>query len=183
MTTQTLRLILVAGMLACGSAVALAQQGPGRGPGMGPGMGMGPGTGMGPGMMGPGMGGMFRGMGGPMGGCGMMGLEDGKAYTDGRLAFLRAELGITEAQKAAWDGYAAAFRKNLEGMQAARQTMMSGTMPTSPVERLDLRLAMMESRLAALKELKPALGTLYAALGEEQKKKADDVLTSMGCMM
>ena len=41
----------------------------------------------------------------------------------------------------------------------------------------------MDSRLAKLKEIKPALAKLYAALSAEQKKKADEVLTGMGCMM
>jgi hypothetical protein len=41
----------------------------------------------------------------------------------------------------------------------------------------------MESRLSALKEVKPALANLYAALSDDQKKKADELLTGMGCMM
>ena len=39
------------------------------------------------------------------------------------------------------------------------------------------------ARVTALKELKPALADLYAALSDEQKKKADELLTGMGCMM
>lgn len=172
-------------------AAALAQQGPGPG-----GMGKGPGM-MGPGMhmgqdMGPGMG-MHRGMGmrggmgggGPMGGCMMLGADEGKTYAEGRLAFLKAELGITDAQKAQWDAYSAALKKNLENMQSMRQAMM-GTMTApegSPVERLDLRITAMEARLATLKELKPALAGLYGALGDDQKKKANELLTGMGCMM
>lgn len=170
-------------------AAALAQQGPGPGPG---GMGKGPGM-MGPGMhmgqgMGPGMG-MHRGMGmgggGPMGGCMMLGADEGKTYAEGRLAFLKAELGITDAQKTQWDGYAAALKRNLENMQSMRQTMTGamGTPEGSPVERLDLRITAMEARLATLKEVKPALAGLYAALSEEQKKKASELLTGMGCMM
>jgi len=41
----------------------------------------------------------------------------------------------------------------------------------------------MESRLQALKEVKPALSALYAALSDDQKKTADDLLTGMGRMM
>jgi len=40
-----------------------------------------------------------------------------------------------------------------------------------------------ESRLQSLKEVKPALAALYAALSDDQKQKADDLLTGMGCMM
>jgi hypothetical protein len=34
-----------------------------------------------------------------------------------------------------------------------------------------------------LKDVKPALARLYEALSADQKKKADDILTGMGCMM
>ena len=171
--------------LAMGSALAQQGSGPG-GMGKGPGM-MGPGMQMGPGM-GPGMGmGMHRGMGGggPMMGCMTFGTDEGKTYADGRLAFLKAELGITDAQKAQWDGYAAALKKNLESMRPMREAMMASMAAPdgSPVERLDLRITAMEARLAMLKEVKPALAGLFGTLSDEQKKKAGELLTTMGCMM
>lgn len=54
-----------------------------------------------------------------MGGCPMVGAE-GRALTfaEGRLAFLKAELAITDAQKGIWDAYAEATKKNLQSMQA-----------------------------------------------------------------
>jgi hypothetical protein len=146
---------------------------------------------MGPGMMGQGMMGQGMGRGGMMGMMGgscpmmaMMGRNDAApTFTDGRIAFIKAELAITDAQNSVWDAYAAALRKNLESMQSMRKTMMSATQPASPVERLDLHISTMDSRLQALKEVKPALAALYAALSEGQKKKADELLTGMGCMM
>ncbi len=162
---------------------ASAQMGWRGGPG--PGMMYGPGPGYGPGMMGQGYG---RGYGWGMmgGGCGMMGTRsDGRAETfvNGRIAFLKAELGITDAQKAAWDTYADALKRNLQSMQGMWQTMQAVFEAKTPVERLDARVTAMESRLAALKEVKPALAGLYAALSDDQKKKADELLTGMGCMM
>lgn len=56
---------------------------------------------------------------------------------------------------------------------------MTGTAP----DRLDARIGAMQKRLAALKEIKPALNTLYGTLSDVQRKKADQMLTSMGCMM
>jgi hypothetical protein len=164
-----------------GGTTALAQQGPGM---MGPGMMR---DSRGPGGMGWGMGhgGMQRGMGYGMmgGGCPMFG-DAGSTYTDGRLAFLKAELGITDAQKSAWDAYAAALRRNLENMQAMHATMrQSMEQEKSPVERLDTHVTTMEARLTALKEMKPALTTLYGAMTDDQKKKAGELLTGMGCMM
>jgi LTXXQ motif family protein len=145
--------------------------------------------GQGSGMMGPGM--MDRdppmdrgGMMGMMGGCPMMG-ADGQASTfiDGRLAFLKAELAITDAQKAAWDAYADATKRNLESIRGMWQTMRTVLDTKTPVERLDAHLAAMESRIKVLQEVKPTLAKLYEALSVEQKKKADEILTGMGCMM
>ncbi len=183
---------VVAAALVLAGTAAIAQddakgsnlgQGMGMGPGMGQGMGMGSGSGwgMGPGMM---VGrGMMGGMG-IMGGCPMMG-GGGKmtSHVEGRIAFLKAELGITDQQQAAWSAYADAVRKNLGSMQSMHKTMMTAMQADGAVERLDAHIAMMESRLASLKEVKGPLVSLYGVLGADQKQKADDLITGMGCMM
>ena len=130
------------------------------------------------------MGGMMQGGGmmGMIGNCPMMGGSN-TSYAEGRIAFLKAELSITDQQKDAWDAYAAAIKKNLAGRQNMRETMMNMMQAKSPVEHLDAHIAAMESRVADLKELKSPLVNLYAALTDEQKKKADELLTGMGCMM
>lgn len=141
-----------------------------------------PGWGMRDTPMGPGTMGMMRMMGDcPM--AGMMMGADSSTFAEGRIAFLKAELAITDAQKAAWESYASALKKNLQGMQSMRQTMEKVMEAKSPVERLDAHIAAMDGRIASLKEVKPALAALYAALSDEQKKKADHILTGMGCMM
>lgn len=149
--------------------------GPGMmyGPGYGPGM-MGPGYG--PGNYGPGM----------MGACPMMGMTTGgqvSTFAEGRIAFLKAELGITDAQKVVWEAYAETIKRNLQGMQGMWQTMKAVFEAKTPADRLDAQIAAMDARLVALKEIKPTLTKLYAALSADQKKKADEVLTGVGCMM
>ena len=132
--------------------------------------------------MAPGMMGMMR----TMGDCPMMGMmmgADTSTFAEGRIAFLKAELAISDAQKGVWDTYAAALKKNLQGMQAMRQTMGKVMEAKTPVERLDAHINAMDGRLASLKEVKPALAALYGALSDEQKKKANEILTGMGCMM
>jgi len=138
---------------------------------------------MGMGMMDQMPGHMMAMMGGNCPMMGMMGGTDTSAFSEGRIAFLKAELGVTDPQKPAWEAYAAALKKNLEGMQATRQTMMKVMQSKSPVERVDARISMMEGRLSTLKEIKPALATFYNALSDDQKKKADQLLVGMGCMM
>ena len=96
-------------------------------------------------MMGRMMGGMMqdRGMMGMVGNCPMMGGSN-PSYAEGRIAFLKAELSVTDQQKDAWDAYAAAIKKNLAGMQNMRETMMNMMQAKSPVERLDAHIAAME---------------------------------------
>ena len=184
------RRMLIAVGIAGAVALATSAIAPPAGAQMGSRGGPGPGMMYGSGMMGsggPGYGpGMMSGMMGMMGGCPMMGTTaEGRAQTfvDGRIAFLKAELGVTEAQKTAWDAYAEATKRNLQSMQGMWQTMKAAFDAKTPVERLDAHITAMESRLTALKEVKPALAGLYAALSDEQKKKADELLTGMGCMM
>ncbi len=76
-------------------------------------------------------------MGMMMGGGGEMPM-----YREGRIAFLKAELAITDVQTKVWDAYAEALKKNMQSMQDMHKTMMtaadrerrrsSGSMPTSP---------------------------------------------------
>jgi LTXXQ motif family protein len=143
--------------------------------------------GMGRGMMGMGGGMMGCGMGGMMGQRGNM-----AAHIDGRIAFIKAELGITDAQKPAWDEFESAMRAHFAQMQEMRQTMMSrmqGMMsgenakPMPVTEMLSTRIAMMESHLAEMKSMQSAVEKLYASLDAKQKEKANQIVSGMGCMM
>jgi hypothetical protein len=134
---------------------------------------------------------MMRGVG-PMSGlmsgdcpmmAGMMRGEDMPSFAEGRIAFLKAELAITDAQKGVWDTYADALRANFQGMHDMRQTMKGRASDMTPVERLEMHLTAMEARVKALQMIKPPLAALYAALAPDQKKRADGLLISMGCMM
>jgi hypothetical protein len=160
----------------------LAQRGDGPGWGMGYGMRGGPGGGRG--MMGGEWG---MGQRGGMGfGCPMVMFgDDGKTETfvDGRIAFLKAELKITDAQEAVWKGYADALKNNMQTMKSMHQLMQTTSEADSLVERLDGRVAAMETRLNALKEMRPAMIKLYEALDESQRTNAEELLTVMGCMM
>jgi LTXXQ motif family protein len=154
------------------------------------------------GMMNPGMmGGFtergptgFRGMmgGGQSGSRGMMpmmsemmGAWSSADHIDGRLAFVKAELKITEAQTTAWDAFADATRNNATSMSEMRKTMMSrlaspGTLP----DRLALEDNAMTAHLAALKRTEDAVAKLYGVLTDEQKKIADNIVVGpMGMPM
>ena len=160
------------GLLVMGSAAfaeseqhAPMPQMPMMGPGMmGPGM-MGHGGAMGPGMMGGGQPGMMMSHG-PM--------------VEGRLAYLKAELAVTDAQTEAWNGYASAVKARAATMRDMHATMMKTS--GSAVDRLRARTQAMESMTESLKALIPATEAFYNVLTDEQKKKAD-VLLGDGCCM
>jgi LTXXQ motif family protein len=134
----------------------------------------------GPGMMGGGMGGgMMSMMGGMMAGNpGVM-----ADHVEGRLAFLKTELKITEAQTAQWTKFADAMRATAGQMNGMHQQMMQGGLPDTLPDRLNLHEQMLSSHLEALKDMRAALDPLYASFSDEQKKLADDLMAGpMGMM-
>jgi hypothetical protein len=114
-------------------------------------------------------------------GQGMMAREARmRAMVAGRLAYLKDELDITEAQSPAWKAYADAVNSRVEAMQGMRQNMMRAIQKGSAVERMDARIKSMEVMLEAMKTVKPATEKLYAALTDEQKNNADELI-GMDC--
>lgn len=103
-------------------------------------------------------------------------------HLDGRIAFLRAELKITEAQAPLFDAYAQVLRDAAEGMQAMHDRMWSRDPPEAMPERLQVHIDAMTQRLEALQKLKAALVPLYDALSGDQKDTADSLLSPMGMM-
>jgi hypothetical protein len=129
----------------------------------------------------PGAGGM------PM--TGMMRMMMGRAaamteHVEGRLAFLKAELKITDAQLPLWDKFAQAVRENAKAMGGMMQGGMMATGQSANLPNgLALRERMMTAHLEALRKLKAAVDPLYAALSDAQKKAADQLMLSpMGMM-
>ena len=120
-------------------------------------------------------------------GCGDaagMGMVD---HVEGRIAFLRTELHITEAQSGAWEAFATALRTNAQSLGAARGAMMGGMSGGQTLaQRLDAQELWLTARLDGTRTIKIAFSTLYGALSDEQKTSADELLAShmgMGMMM
>ena len=139
-----------------------------------------PGTMMSAGMP---MTGMARMMFGQEGMGGMMAAMT--EHIEGRLAFLKTELKITEAQLPLWNAFAEAARGNAKAVEDVMQGGIVGSSQSAALPaKLALREKMMTVHLEALRKLKAALDPLYAALSTEQKKTADTlVLSPMGMMM
>jgi hypothetical protein len=144
-----------------------------RGRGMwgdGPGWGMGPGWRMGMGM--------WRNWRGGRGSDWM--LERG----EGRLAFTKTELKITDAQSAAWNQLADAIRTAANHHNERMKNIFAGDERSKTLpERVDAQEQFMIVRIEEIKLIKKALKELYAVLSDEQKKEADEVDIPMVGMM
>jgi hypothetical protein len=140
----------------------------------------------------PGMPGGMTG-GGDMPMMGMMRMmmgRDGMAmmgamarHVEGRVAFLKTELKITDAQLPLWNALADAMRANAKTMGDMAGGMMGGSQTATLPDKLAMREKMMTAHLEALRKFKAAVDPLYAALSDEQKKTADELLIGpMGMM-
>lgn len=129
--------------------------------------------------------GMAGGQGMMMPMNGMMRMSAGVAHLEGRLASIKAELKITDAQMPQWNAFADAVRANAREMAQMHQKMMSRqTAPKTLPDRLAFEQKAMSAHLDALNKTAAALDELYAALSPEQKKVADQIMVGpMGMPM
>ncbi len=151
----------------------------------------------------PGMGGQQGMMGGMpmmnmMGMMQMMGMMGsdmaGMAMIDhveGRIAFLRTELKITEAQASAWNAFADALRTNAQKLGAMRASMMpqpgagQQRAPTM-AERVEAQERWLLAPLEGTRTIKSAFTNLYGTMSDDQKKTANELLAphmGMGMMV
>jgi len=104
-------------------------------------------------------------------------------HVEGRLAFLKTELKITDAQLPLWNAVADAIRANAKTTGDMAGGMMGGSQTATLPDKLAMREKMMTAHLEALRKFKAAVDPLYAALNDEQKKTADELLIGpMGMM-
>jgi hypothetical protein len=103
---------------------------------------------------------------------------------EGRLAFLKTELKITEAQAEVWNGFAAALRNNANKLGEVRKAAPAGTAP-SLVAQLGQQETWYAARLDGIRAIKAAAERLYPALSESQRETANQLMPAhlgMGSM-
>ena len=136
----------------------------------------------------PGMGGMadmmrmmqsMRMMGPGAAGMGMAGMGTIERV-EGRIAFIRAELKITDAQANAWNAFAGALRANAQKLGALRPAMMPQSGSSGPAQtladRLDVQERWLAARLEGTRAIKAAFTPLFGTFSEDQKKTATELL-------
>jgi Cache 3/Cache 2 fusion domain/LTXXQ motif family protein len=99
--------------------------------------------------------------------------SDLEARVEGRLAYAKTLLGITDSEAAAWKAYEDVSRANVQRLRAARQVMLAAEQSGSPIDRMQAQTNMMQAQLDARKALQPVTEALYKALTPEQRERAD----------
>jgi hypothetical protein len=108
------------------------------------------------------------------------------SLSGGRLAAIRADLKITNAQSPQWDAFADAMKSNarvmrpgvgmirgdVHGAQPGPGMRMGDSLP----ERLERHETMMTDHLEALHKVRAAVSSLYDVLTSDQRAKADRLL-------
>ena len=91
-----------------------------------------------------------------------------------RVAFLKAELRITEKQMAEWNALALALRSGRQHLAESRKlTVLDDKTPSA--ERLEHYERHLTERLEAVKSARAAFTRLYPTLNDVQKQTADAI--------
>lgn len=108
----------------------------------------------------------------------MMGQNGMSGHVEGRIAFLEAELKITDAQQPLWKAVADAMRSNAKEMaELPNHSVMTRSGNTLP-DKLATQEKMLAAHLDGLRKLRSAVAPLYAAFSPDQKKTADQLMVS-----
>lgn len=96
---------------------------------------------------------------------------------EGQLAYFRAELRITDAQLPQWSALVDAVRANADRLrQATQQAMGTATGPNTVPQQMERRIALLSVHIEAMRAVSAAATPLYAALSEEQRRIADELM-------
>lgn len=99
-------------------------------------------------------------------------------HTEGRIAFLKAELRITPAQEGKWTAFADAVRAGTKGTDKMPAMMTDKAKASTAPAMLESYEQILSGRLEALRATRAAFLPLYESLTPEQRKIADDLLAS-----
>jgi Spy/CpxP family protein refolding chaperone len=98
-------------------------------------------------------------------------------HIDGRIAFLKAELKITDAQQPQFDKLAGVMRENSESMRQAFDSLRANRdAPSNAVQRLETRARLAALQSQASQRYLDAFKPLYDSLSDDQKQTADELI-------
>ena len=97
---------------------------------------------------------------------------------EGRIAFLKAELEITDKQMADWNVLADALRSSRQHLVEARKYLVPDDKANSP-DRMERYERHLTERLEAVKSARTSFARLYPTLSNSQKQTADTILVPL----
>lgn len=119
---------------------------------------------------------MMRSHMGSMPGMGATsGTTDVTERIEGRIAFLKAEMQITDKQMADWNALADSLRSGRQHLVDARKLLVMDD-KTNSADRIEHYERHLAERLEAVRSARTAFTRLYPTLNEAQKQTADTIL-------
>ena len=98
---------------------------------------------------------------------------------DGRIAFLHAELRITQPQMPAWSEFANALRANAQRLTEQRATLAGMPRPADGsviLATLEQGESVLAARLEGLRAIRVSYGRLLAVLDDTQRRVAEELV-------
>ncbi len=104
-------------------------------------------------------------------------------HVEGRIAYMKAELKVTDAQLVPWNAFADTMRADASAMKAMHEGMGKAAVPTATPDRMAARRRMMTARMAMMERSETSTKALYAALSVGQRTTFDQLMSGpMGMM-
>ena len=97
-------------------------------------------------------------------------------HIEGGIAFYKAELKITDAQAPQWNAFADALRANAARLRQAMMKASEAQEAVAVPEQMERRIVMLGELRDTTQAMLVAAKPLYAALSDEQKKVADELM-------
>jgi len=91
------------------------------------------------------------------------------------IAFVEQHLGITAAQREAWERFTETVRDSADALQIARGAVDEGE--AGALQRFARFEVVADAASAALRRIRPTLEGLYRTLNETQRKTFDDLIS------
>ena len=104
-------------------------------------------------------------------------MRGGAEHVEGRIAYLKTELKITDAQTQDWDKVAGVMRENAKARQQLRdEEAANRDKPQTALQRLDWIERLSQARAKSITAFADAFKPLYDRMSDDQRKAADALL-------
>ena len=98
------------------------------------------------------------------------------AHIEGELAFLKAELKVTDAQSKHWDAFADSVRQSVKNMSEINMAPPASGATRNIVETMQMRDKYLKTRSEGLANILEKFKPLYESFTSDQKTSADQLV-------